>query len=212
MNYNLPGSSIHGTSQARIQEWVAISFSRGSSWPRDGACVSWVDRRALYPEPPGKSFLVTGLPCLVWMYYFSELEIFLYKLSLLYIMTTFLWQLILYPFISKIPRKWPPNTLIFFSLTACLAFFFFFKLYNIVLVLPNIEMNPPQVYMCSPSWTLLPPPSPFLNRELVVQKAAEAGTSGEGKSFLLGFHLTQKLNWGVDKVASVARHRAVSDE
>ena len=33
--------------------------------------------------------------------------------------------------------------------------------YNIVLVLPNIEMNPPQVYMCSPSWTLLPPPSPY---------------------------------------------------
>ena len=40
------------------------------------------------------------------------------------------------------------------------SFFFFFfilKLYNIVLVLPNIEMNPPQVYLCSPSWTLLPP-------------------------------------------------------
>ena len=35
-------------------------------------------------------------------------------------------------------------------------FYFFFKLYNIVLVLPNIEMNPPQVYMYSPSWTLLP--------------------------------------------------------
>ena len=30
-----------------------------------------------------------------------------------------------------------------------------------MLVLPNIEMNPPQVYMCSPSWTLLPPPSPI---------------------------------------------------
>ena len=29
-----------------------------------------------------------------------------------------------------------------------------------VLVLPNIKMNPPQVYMCSPSWTLLHPPSP----------------------------------------------------
>ena len=29
--------------------------------------------------------------------------------------------------------------------------YFIFKLYNIVLVLPNIEMNPPQVYMCSPS-------------------------------------------------------------
>ena len=32
-----------------------------------------------------------------------------------------------------------------------LVFYFIFKLYIIVLVLPNIEMNPPQVYMCSPS-------------------------------------------------------------
>ena len=36
-------------------------------------------------------------------------------------------------------------------------FYFIFKLYIIVLILPNIKMNPPQVYMCSPSWTLLPP-------------------------------------------------------
>ena len=42
-----------------------------------------------------------------------------------------------------------------------LKFYFIFKLYNIVLVLPNIKMNLPQVYMCSPSWTLLPPPSPY---------------------------------------------------
>ena len=40
-------------------------------------------------------------------------------------------------------------------------FYFIFKFYIIVLVLPNIKMNPPQVYMCSPSWTLLPPPSPY---------------------------------------------------
>ena len=40
-------------------------------------------------------------------------------------------------------------------------FYFIFKLYIIVLVLPNIKMNPPQVYMCCPSWTLLPPPSPY---------------------------------------------------
>ena len=44
-----------------------------------------------------------------------------------------------------------------FLLKKDLESFFFFKLYNIVLVLPNIEMNPPQVYMCSPPWTLLPP-------------------------------------------------------
>ena len=40
-------------------------------------------------------------------------------------------------------------------------FYFIFKLYIIVLVLPNIKMNPPQVFMCSPSWTLFPPPSPY---------------------------------------------------
>ena len=32
-----------------------------------------------------------------------------------------------------------------------LKFYFIFKLYIIVLVLPNIKMNPPEVYMCSPS-------------------------------------------------------------
>ena len=38
---------------------------------------------------------------------------------------------------------------------------FIFLLYNIVLVLPYINMNPPQVYTCSPSWTPIPPPSPY---------------------------------------------------
>ena len=35
MDCNLPGSSVHGIFQARVLEWVAISFSKGSSWPRD---------------------------------------------------------------------------------------------------------------------------------------------------------------------------------
>ena len=35
MDCSLSGSSIHGIFQARVLEWVAISFSRGSSWPRD---------------------------------------------------------------------------------------------------------------------------------------------------------------------------------
>ena len=35
MNCSLSGSSVHGIFQARILEWVAISFSRGSSRPRD---------------------------------------------------------------------------------------------------------------------------------------------------------------------------------
>ena len=40
-----PGSSVHGISQARILEWVAISFSRGSSWPRDQTWVSHIAGR-----------------------------------------------------------------------------------------------------------------------------------------------------------------------
>ena len=51
--------------------------------------------------------------------------------------------------------QWLSDRVFFF------VFFFFFKLYIIVLVLPNIKMNPSQVYMCSPSWALLPPPSPY---------------------------------------------------
>ena len=35
MDHNLPGSSVHGSSQIRMLEWIAISFFWGSSWPRD---------------------------------------------------------------------------------------------------------------------------------------------------------------------------------
>ena len=42
MDYSLPVSSFHGILQTRIPEWVAISFSRGSSWPRDNTHVSYV--------------------------------------------------------------------------------------------------------------------------------------------------------------------------
>ena len=53
---SLPGFSIHWIFQARVLEWVAISFSRGSSRPSDGtqvssiACgflTSWATRKAL---------------------------------------------------------------------------------------------------------------------------------------------------------------------
>ena len=39
MDCSSPGSSVHGIFQARIPEWVAISYSRGSSWPRDRTSV-----------------------------------------------------------------------------------------------------------------------------------------------------------------------------
>ena len=51
---SLPGSSVCGISQARILEWVAISFSRGSSWPRDQTHVSCFGRQIFTTQPPGK--------------------------------------------------------------------------------------------------------------------------------------------------------------
>ena len=50
-DYSSPGSSVHENFQARILECIAISYSRGSSWPRARNCispVSWIGRQILY--------------------------------------------------------------------------------------------------------------------------------------------------------------------
>ena len=63
MDCSLPGFSIHGIFQARILEWVAMSFSRGSSRPRNRTRVSciastrftiWATREAITSEPQAK--------------------------------------------------------------------------------------------------------------------------------------------------------------
>ena len=60
---SLPGSFVHGIFQARILEWVAISFSKGSSWSRDGTHVfriSCTGRPILYHCAPweGHSLII----------------------------------------------------------------------------------------------------------------------------------------------------------
>ena len=45
MDCSLPGSYVHGILQARIPEWVAIAFSKGSSGPRDRTWVSCIEGR-----------------------------------------------------------------------------------------------------------------------------------------------------------------------
>ena len=42
MDCSPPGSTVHGISQARILEWVAVSSSKGSSWPRNCTWVSCI--------------------------------------------------------------------------------------------------------------------------------------------------------------------------
>ena len=66
MDCSLPGSSVHGISQARILEWVAISFSRGSSKPRDQTHISFIGRQILYhTEQPGFPDLYMHIYCAV---------------------------------------------------------------------------------------------------------------------------------------------------
>ena len=60
-----PGFSVHGIFQARILEWVAISFSRGPSQPRDGtrvSCISCIGRQILY------HFAIREAPCYNYSY------------------------------------------------------------------------------------------------------------------------------------------------
>ena len=51
MDCSPPGSSVHGISQARTLEWVAISSSSRSSRPRDGICISCMGRSVLNHLP-----------------------------------------------------------------------------------------------------------------------------------------------------------------
>ena len=54
MDYNLPGSSVHGVSQARILEQVAISSFRGSFQPRGQTSSSALAGGFFTTEPTGK--------------------------------------------------------------------------------------------------------------------------------------------------------------
>ena len=51
MDCNPLGSSVHRILQARLSEWVAISSSGGSSWPRDRTRISHIEGSSLTTEP-----------------------------------------------------------------------------------------------------------------------------------------------------------------
>ena len=71
------------------------------------------------------------------------------------------------PSFDLLKEGWNTFSSIFFFLFCFYLIFknfliiIFFLLYNIVLVLPDINMHPPQMYMCSPSCTPIPLPSPY---------------------------------------------------
>ena len=70
MDCSPPDLSVHGISQARVPKWVAISFSSGSSQPRDWTCVSCFVRQILYHWTTREALN----KCVVTTYYFSEMQ------------------------------------------------------------------------------------------------------------------------------------------
>ena len=74
MDCSPPGSSVHGILQAKVMEWVAILFTRGSSQPRD-----WTQDSALQADSlPSEPFLFETLQSL---FYFSSEDASLSKIT-----------------------------------------------------------------------------------------------------------------------------------
>ena len=66
LDYSSPCSSVHGIFQARVLEWVAISFSRGASRPRDRPRSPALQADTLPSEPPGKPHYLFFLGHTTW--------------------------------------------------------------------------------------------------------------------------------------------------
>ena len=94
MDCSLPDSSFHGILWARILEWVTMPSSRGSSWPRDWSCVSWIAGRFLLSH--------WGSPvCIwacIWLYSRASTHQYSIKIWFLYHFNSVGWNFILYPF------------------------------------------------------------------------------------------------------------------
>ena len=90
MDCNSPGSSVRGISQARILGWVAISYSRGYSRPRDWTCVSCIGRQILYHGATWEAKEEWGTPYLVRG---SRLEAATHKCVACLIQVGLLWAL-----------------------------------------------------------------------------------------------------------------------
>ena len=79
-----PGSSVHGILQARILEWVAISFSRRSSWPRERTHVPYIGRQDSSPwshSTNSSCLFISELPCYPEMGKWSMLLLLLSRFS-----------------------------------------------------------------------------------------------------------------------------------
>ena len=84
MDCSPTGFSVHGILQVRIMEWVAISFSRWSSRPRDQTQVSHTAADCLLAEPPGKPQEYFSLLNNILVYWSLNVDISRYSVLVLH--------------------------------------------------------------------------------------------------------------------------------
>ena len=100
---SLPGSSVHGILQARILEWVAIPFSRGSSQPRNPAQVSCIAGDSLLSEPPWKKYPMWSISFHREMHHLDESV----KNNLNYLLGLKFWSLLPSPLYFNVEESSP---------------------------------------------------------------------------------------------------------
>ena len=91
IDYNPTGSAVHGISQARILEWVAISFSRQSSQPRDWSHIFCLAGRFFTSEPPGKlcSYLICFLVNSFYSVYYELSHVIIWNIHVFKLWKTY---------------------------------------------------------------------------------------------------------------------------
>ena len=127
MDYNAPGSSVRGIFQARVLEQVAVSFSRGSSQPRDWTYISCIGRWILYHcvTYEASIYLFRFFAFILGYYKILNVFLVLYIRSLLVI--SFIYSIDAHPL-------WPSNST--FSFWSC------FAACGILVPPPGIESGP----------------------------------------------------------------------
>ena len=131
MGCSLPGSSVHGILQARILEWVAMPFSRGSSQCRDWTYVShnagrfftaWATREA-------RKTLDLGICCTLYLKCWSLLKIY-WSLTIYILVSLLFWDYFSITHIIPIHRNhkdkffkhtdtWTPSKISWISISKC---------------------------------------------------------------------------------------------
>ena len=138
MDCSLPGFCVHGILQARILEWNAIPFSRGTSQPSDRTLVSCSAGRFFTVWATGKSYMTLSIVTKPYRVFFTALS---------------LCSLVIY--LSPPHNPPPPQSLFAFSRMSCTWNHTICSLSDWLLLLTNMHLRFPYVFLWLDSSFLL---------------------------------------------------------